>query len=173
MTGPRVLVGYGSRHGSTAGIAEAIAGRLRAHGLVVDLLPAADVVDVGHYDAVVIGSCVYMLRWHPDVLELLHAHERALSSRDVWLFQSGPLDDDPESRVRPLALPVQTLADRIGIVEYVIFGGKIEAGDAGVLESLFQLGGLGGDHREWPRIDAWADAIAERIAARRESAVLV
>ncbi len=162
-----MLVAYGSRHGSTAGIAEAIAGRLRARGLVVDLLRATEVVDVGHYDAVVIGSCVYLLRWHPDVLELLHAHERALAARDVWLFQSGPLDDDPASRDRPLALPVQTLAERIGIVEYVIFGGNLAAGDAGVLESLFELGGLGGDHREWPRILAWADAIADRIEAHR------
>ncbi|MCU0504286.1 MAG: flavodoxin domain-containing protein [Chloroflexi bacterium] len=173
MTGPRVLVAYGSRNGSTAEIAQAIAGRLRARGLATDLLTADQVGDVGHYDAVLVGSCVYMLRWHADVLAFLHAHERALATRDVWLFQSGPLDDLPETRDRPLAGPVQQVADRIGIREHVIFGGRLCDGAAGALESLFSLGGLAGDHREWPRIDAWADAVAEQILARRVAQVLV
>ena len=173
MTGPRVLVAYGSRNGSTAEIAQAIAGRLRAHGLATDLLSAEQVTDIGHYDAVIVGSCVYMLRWHPDVLAFLHAHERALASRDVWLFQSGPLDDLPETRDRPLAVPVQQVADRIGIREHVIFGGRLCDGAAGALECLFSLGGLAGEHREWPRIVAWADGVAERILARRAASVLV
>ena len=173
MTGPRVLVAYGSRNGSTAEIAQAIADGLRARGLATDLLPASSVSDVGPYDAVLVGSCVYMLRWHADVVGLLHAHERALASRDVWLFQSGPLDDLPENRDRPLSVPVQAIADRIGIREHVIFGGRLGAGAAGALESLFSLGGLAGDHREWPRIGAWADAVADDILARRTTPVLV
>ncbi len=167
MTGPHVLVAYASRNGSTAEIAQAIADGIRARGLVTDLLPVASVSDVGPYDAVIAGSCVYMLRWHPEMVDLLHAHERALSTRDVWLFQSGPLDDMPETRERPLPVPVQTIADRIGIRGYVIFGGRMEAGAAGVLENLFSVGGLGGDFREWPRIRAWADAVAGEILARR------
>ena len=55
----------------------------------------------------------------------------------------------------------------------MIFGGRLCDGAAGALESLFSLGGLAGDHREWPRILAWADAVAERIVARRVAPVLV
>jgi menaquinone-dependent protoporphyrinogen oxidase len=173
VTGPRVLVAYGSRNGSTAEIAQAIAGRFRARGLATDILPAASVSDVAHYDAVVIGSCVYLLRWHADVVAFLHAHERALANRDVWLFQSGPLDDLPETRDRPLSVPVQEIAARIAVREHVIFGGRLGDGAAGALESLFSLGGLAGDHREWPRIVAWADGVAEEIAMRRGAPVLV
>jgi menaquinone-dependent protoporphyrinogen oxidase len=168
-----VLVAYGSRNGSTAEIAQAIAASLRARGLATDVLRADQVPDVGHYDAVIVGSCVYMLRWHPDVLAFLHAHERALASRDVWLFQSGPLDDLTETRDRPLSVPVADIADRIGVRDHVIFGGRLCDGAAGALESLFSLGGLAGDHREWPRILAWADAVAEQVAARREAPVPV
>lgn len=173
MTGPRVLVAYGSRNGSTAEIAHAIAGRLRTHGLPVDLLPAGAVSDLAHYESVIVGSCVYMLRWHADVVAFLHAHERALASRDVWLFQSGPLDDLRASRDRPLSAPVQEMADRIGIRDHVIFGGRLGDGAAGALECLFSLGGLAGDHREWPGIAAWADSVAETITTRRVAAVLV
>ncbi len=173
MTGPRVLVAYGSRNGSTAEIAQAIAARLRTRGLATDLLPAGSVCDIGHYDAVVVGSCVYMLRWHPDVVAFLHAHERALATRDVWLFQSGPLDDLAETRDRPLSVPIQQIADRIRIREHVIFGGRLADGAAGALESLFSLGGLAGDHREWPRILAWTDGVAAQVAQRRAVLVLV
>ena len=171
MTGSHVLVAYASRNGSTAEIAQTIADGIRARGLVTDLLSVSRVSDVGPYDALIAGSCVYMLRWHPDMVDLLHAHERALSARDVWLFQSGPLDDLGETRDRPLPVPVQTIADRIGIRGYVIFGGRMEASAAGMLENLFSLGGLGGDFREWPRIRAWADMVADEILARRTAPV--
>ena len=59
----RVLVAYGSRHGSTAEIAEAIAATLREAGLAVDCRKAGEVDSLDGYDAVVLGSAVYMRRW--------------------------------------------------------------------------------------------------------------
>ena len=164
MIGPRVLVAYGSRHGSTAEIAETVAATLRARGLATDLAPATDVRDVGPYGHVVMGAAVYLLRWHPDVITFLHAHERALASRHVWLFESGPLDDRPETRVRELPGPVAALADRIMIRDHVTFGGRLRPGSEGVLEQLMTMGGLVGDYREWDRIRAWAVAVALEIA---------
>jgi hypothetical protein len=55
----------------------------------------------------------------------------------------------------------------------VIFGGRLGDGAAGALENLFSLGGLAGDHREWPRILAWADGVADEVAAHRGTPVLV
>ena len=59
----RVLVAYGSKHGSTAEIAEAIAATLREAGLQADCVKAGDVRSLEGYDAVVLGSAVYMRRW--------------------------------------------------------------------------------------------------------------
>jgi menaquinone-dependent protoporphyrinogen oxidase len=165
MIGPRVLVAYGSRHGSTAEIAEAIAVTLRARGVATDVAPAAQVPDVGPYRHVVVGAAVYLLRWHPDVLEFLHAHERALASRHVWFFESGPLDDRPETRVRELPGPAAALADRIVIHSHATFGGCLQPGTDGVLEQLMTVGGLVGDYREWDRIRAWAEDIALEVAS--------
>jgi menaquinone-dependent protoporphyrinogen oxidase len=172
MIGPRVLVTYGTRHGSTAEIAEAVAASLRVHGIATDVGPTSRVPDVGPYGHVVVGASVYLLRWHPDVLAFLHAHERALGSRHVWLFESGPLDDRPETRVRELPGPVAALADRISIRSHVTFGGCLRPQEDGVLEQLMAVGGLVGDYREWDRIRAWADEIAlEVVEGHRAVAV--
>jgi menaquinone-dependent protoporphyrinogen oxidase len=163
MIGPRALVTYGSRHGSTAEIGEAVATALRARGVLTDVAPAACVPDVGPYGHVVVGAAVYLLRWHPDALAFLHAHERALASRHVWLFESGPLDDLPDTRVRELPGPVASLATRIAIRGHATFGGCLRPEADGVLEQLMAVGGLVGDYREWDRISAWAGEIALEI----------
>ena len=80
----------------------------------------------------------------------------------MWLFESGPLDDRPETRVRELPGPVVALADRISIRGHVTFGGCLRPEADGVLEQLMAVGGLVGDYREWDRIRAWADEIADR-----------
>ena len=161
MSGPRVLVTYGSRHGSTAEIAAAIAGVLRDGKLATDLAPASDVADVASYDVVVVGSAVYLLRWHPDVVAFLGAHERALAARVVWLFESGPLDDRPETRRRDLPPRVAAIADRTGIRGRVTFGGRLRPSAEGVLEQLMTAGGLARDYREWDLIRAWSRQIAD------------
>jgi menaquinone-dependent protoporphyrinogen oxidase len=55
-----VLVAYASKHGSTAEIANAVAEALCAAGLRADCLEAVDVRGLESYDAVVLGSAVYM-----------------------------------------------------------------------------------------------------------------
>ena len=55
----RVLVTYASRMGSTAGIGEAIAERLRAAGLDVTVVPVSHAPDPEGFDAVVCGSAIY------------------------------------------------------------------------------------------------------------------
>jgi len=50
----RVLIAYGSKHGSTAETADAIGGMLREHGLEVDVSEAARVQSLEGYDCVVL-----------------------------------------------------------------------------------------------------------------------
>jgi menaquinone-dependent protoporphyrinogen oxidase len=87
----RVLVAFASRSGSTAGIAEAIAAVLRDAGLAVDSRPAGDVPDVTAYDAVVLGSGVFLPRRGSDGGGFLVRHEAVLKTRAVWLFCAGPI----------------------------------------------------------------------------------
>src|SRR3954452_10566893 len=91
----RVLVAYASEHGSTREIAERIARTLGDDGMNVELRDASDVEDLAGYDAVVVGSAVYMGRWRGSAKRLVKRHERELAERDPWLFSSGPVGEPP------------------------------------------------------------------------------
>ena len=87
----KVLVGYGSKHGSTRAIAERIAETLRAAGHRAAARPVEAAGDLAGYDAFVIGSGVYAGRWIQEATEFVRRHQPILASRPVWLFSSGPI----------------------------------------------------------------------------------
>ena len=70
----RVLVAYGTKYGATAGIAEKIGQVLREAGLTVDVTPAGQAGDPAVYQAVVLGSAVYIGRWRKDAAKIGRAH---------------------------------------------------------------------------------------------------
>lgn len=153
-----VLVAYASKHGATAGIATTIGDELRAHGLRVDVRPAAEVDDVGGYRIVVLGSAVYLGRWRPEAVAFLRRHTDALRGREVRLFQSGPCGPDAATqqaepgRVRRLRTGIDTGPP-------VTFAGRLDAG-SGVLARWMARGALGGDFRDPELIRSWARDIA-------------
>ncbi|WP_439657815.1 flavodoxin domain-containing protein [Lentzea sp. HUAS TT2] len=59
----KVLVGYATAAGSTAGIADWIAGALRARGHDVVVRSFDEVRGVSAYDAFVLGSAVHDQAW--------------------------------------------------------------------------------------------------------------
>jgi menaquinone-dependent protoporphyrinogen oxidase len=59
----RVLVTAASRHDATREIAEAIADGLSRRGVDAEARPVDQVTSLDGFDAVVIGSAIYMGRW--------------------------------------------------------------------------------------------------------------
>jgi menaquinone-dependent protoporphyrinogen oxidase len=151
----RVLVAYGSKQGSTAAIATAIADTLREAGLEVDCLPAGGVDDLGRYDAVVLGSAVYMRRWRREARRFLRHHARTLAERPLWVFSSGPVGDPANDNPAWLE-PPRTIAEveRIGARDHVIFGGSSTSSK---IPEEFR------DRRDWEAIRAWAGGIAAQL----------
>lgn len=151
----QVLVAYGSKHGSTAEIAEAIATTLREHGLEVDCLPVGKVDDLAGYDAVVLGSAVYMRRWRREARRFLRHHAHALAERPFWVFSSGPVGDPAKDNPAWLE-PARTLAEaeRLGVRDHVVFGGTSTS--LKVPEDFR-------DRRDWDEIQAWAGRIASEL----------
>src|SRR5688500_5163106 len=102
----RVLVAGASKHGSTREIAKAIAEELRAAGLDADLRDAGNVTSLAGYDAVVLGSAIYMGRWMPEAKHLVERFQPQLAALPVWLFSSGLLGaDDPQPAGDPGEIP--------------------------------------------------------------------
>ena len=173
-----ILVAYATRHGATRGIAERIADRLRADGLDAEARPAAEVRDASRYDAFVVGGAAYMFHWLGDATKFVQRNRALLAERPTWLFSSGPIGTDTvdeEGRdVLLVSVPKEfaELRDAIHPREEKVFFGAIDpaAKPIGFAERFVSLMPAAkaalprGDFRDWPAIDAWADAIAQELA---------
>jgi len=89
-----VLVAHASRYGSSQEVAEAVAATLRLHELEVDSQPMRNVRTLEGYDAVVMGTAIYMFRLHKDARRFLSRHREALTRRPVAIFALGPFHND-------------------------------------------------------------------------------
>ncbi len=162
----KVLVAYASKHGSTAEIAKAVADEIRSAGHEVDCLEAGSADEVGGYDAVVIGSAVYIKRWRGDAKHFLRKQAKALAEKPFWVFSSGPTgdpaDDDPEW-LEPKR--IMRKAEELGVRDHVVFGGRVPPEGGGIagkgmrsgIPEEFQ------DRRDWDEIRAWARGIAAEL----------
>jgi menaquinone-dependent protoporphyrinogen oxidase len=157
--GPRVLVAYGSRGGSTAELAAWLADELRARGCVIRIHAAETVRDLDGYDAVVLGGPIYLWRWHRACRDFVRRHRAALGDRPVWLFSSGPLGTVTAAN-EPLPVPfVRASVRGLPARGHRTFGGRL-ATDAGAAAWRLARGGVSGDFRDEARVRAWAGSIA-------------
>lgn len=162
-----VLVAHASKRGSTAEIAEAIAETLRRVGLGVDCLPAEEVLSLEPYDAVVLGSAVYMKRWRGDAKHFLCEHDSELRSLPFWVFSSGPTGD-PEKAPDPSWLEPPRIigkVQRLGARDHVVFGGSMPAEPQGHLERAMVKNTPPEyrDMRDWDEIRAWAERVGSEL----------
>lgn len=170
-----VLVAYASRSGSTAEIAEEIAGKLGEFGLDVDCVPTDEVESLDPYDAVVLGSAVYIRHWHREARKFLRRHGEGLSTRPFWVFSSGPVGE-PGGAADPVWVePTRIVArvEELGAREHVVFGGRLPTDPRNPLERslVARTPNRYRDRRDWREIRAWASRIAGQLGARRPESV--
>lgn len=158
----KILVAYASKHGSTKGIAEGLAAKLRAADHEVDIGSVAEVADVGTYDAYVIGSAVYYGGWMKEATAFVESNTAWLARRPVWLFSSGPVG--PAAPADPKELPA--LREAIAPLDHRVFYGALDRHHLSIGERIV-VGAVkapDGDYRDWREIEAWADEIARELA---------
>lgn len=169
----RILIGYASWHGSTAGIARGIAVELEQAGHTAEVRPVGGVDSVSGYDAVVIGSAVHNQSWLPEAADFVHRNAAALSGRPVWLFSVGMTGGLP-GPLRRMARNGQgrsiaaALRDDVQPRGHRVFSGVCRSEQLPPLgRILFRaVGGHFGDYRDWPAIEAWTREIAEELSLR-------
>jgi menaquinone-dependent protoporphyrinogen oxidase len=163
-----ILVAYASKRGSTAEIAETVAATLRREGLGVCLERAEDVETLEPYDAVVLGSAVYMKRWRGDARHFLKQHRKALKRMPFWVFSSGPVgdpsNDNPEWTEPPKIIEK---VEELGGKDHVVFGGCLPADPKNFMERAMvkSTPHEHRDRRDWAEIREWAHQIAAELAA--------
>ena len=161
----KVLVAVASRHNATRDIAEMIADELQVSGFEVDLRAADAVLDIDGYEAVVLGSGVYMGRWLPAARHFVDVHGPALRTVPVWLFSSGPLGaEDPQPPGDPADIPA--LLEATHARDHKVFAGKLDKRSLGLAERLMAkaVHAPEGDFRDLGAVIEWARSIASSVA---------
>ncbi len=162
----KILVTYATQYGATAEIAEKIGAVLRQAGLQADIVPVDNVHDLSAYQAVILGSGVYIGQWDKKAAAFLKTHEKSLAERPVWLFSSGPTGKgDPLALMKGQRIPaaLQPVADRIRPRDMAVFHGFINPGKINFLAKWViknMVKAPFGDYRDWDSIARWANGIA-------------
>jgi menaquinone-dependent protoporphyrinogen oxidase len=164
----KALVTVSSKHGATQEIGEAIAETLRAAEVDVATIAPEDVDSLDGYDAVVVGSALYMGRWMGPAREFVKTNAPALSKLPVWLFASGPIigtlnapNDGPDT------VEGRNLQESIGARDARVFAGELKKESLGFVEKQIvkMVKSPWGDYRPWDEIRAWAESIAKELNA--------
>jgi menaquinone-dependent protoporphyrinogen oxidase len=159
----RVLVTAASKHGATTEIADAIGRVLADAGLDPTVLPPEQVEQVEDYDAIVLGSAIYMGRWLEPARLLVDRKAEALAEKPVWLFSCGPLGDPPKPTEE--SVDIEDIHKTTLARTHRIFPGRLEKRRLGFAEKavVTALRAPEGDFRPWDEIEAWARGIADAV----------
>jgi len=171
------VVVYASKYGSTKGIAEFIAEKLRQQGAQADAQEVGEVHNLEGYDAFVSGSAVYMTHWLKEAAEFVMRNRALLASHPVWLFSSGPLGTetkDAQGRDVLVAAEPKEIAEfkvAINPCDHRVFFERLDANKLAfghrmlrkmpAARTLFPEG----DFRNWNDIDAWAISIGRSLSS--------
>ena len=169
----QILVAYGTRYGSTREVAEAVAATLGEQGIDAEVKQAREVRSLDGYDAVVLGTPLYLGALHKDVRALLEKNQAALEHTPFALFALGPIkaDDGVDGSRAQLTdalakLPVPAPAST------AVFVGAYDPARLGFRDKMLTAlpasplhGEPAHDDRDWETIRSWAGGLGAQLRA--------
>jgi menaquinone-dependent protoporphyrinogen oxidase len=163
----RILVAYASRAGSTAEVAHAIGQVLRERGLEADVRSVKEHQGVASYDALVLGSAIWVGKPLPEALRFAADQQDALARLPVayFILCDTLREDTPANReiaCRYLA-PLRKLKQPVSVG---LFAGakdfsKLNPLLRWVLKHVVKL--AEGDWRDWDQIRDWAAGLPAQL----------
>ena len=169
----RILIAYGSRCGSTGGVAEAVGQVLSKAGTAADVRPVKDVNDLSPYQAVIVGSAIRMGKWLPEAVEFVKTHQETLTQLPVAYFAVclTMKDDTVENRRKALGFldPVCKQFSQVKPLDIGLFAGAVDYKKLSLAYSLILKvkGAPEGDFRNWEAIRTWAAGIRPVLDSSR------
>lgn len=170
--GKGVLIAYTSKYGSTGGVADAIGKELCAGGMNADVLLAGNAVNVGSYQAVVIGSPIYMGKWMSEAADFVKENSDILRKVPVVYFLVCMTLSQPTDKKRAEVLsymePVLKDVPEVKPLGIGTFAGALNYGNLSWLNRkiLKSKGTPEGDFRDWNAIRAWARKPVQAMLVR-------
>ena len=173
----RILVAYGTTHGSTTEIATRVGERLTAAGFDTDVLHANLGIDIAKYDAVIVGSPMYAARWLPEPALLLITNRERIANIPIALFSVGMIDVKHSGKLREEhdAWVEKAFKDenvQLNIVSNITFTGAYSRSNLPfylrIIDAILRVT-PNGDYRRWDEIESWGDEVAAIIRSELES----
>jgi menaquinone-dependent protoporphyrinogen oxidase len=160
----KALVAVATQHGATREIADMVGATLAGRGIETDIREVEEVSDLSGYDAVVVGSAVYVGNWMKPAREFVEQHDAELAARPTWLFSSGPIGDPPKPDAET-AVKVDDLVERVGAREHRLFSGRLDPARLGLVQRMVArtVHAAPGDYRDWNAIQEWGTTIADAL----------
>ena len=159
----KVLVCAATKYGATGEIADAVADVLAERGLEVTVIPPEQAGAIEQFDAVVLGSAVYMGQWMKPARELVDRSAAALAARPVWLFSSGPVGEPAKPTENPV--DVSEILQSTKARDHRVFTGRLVRKHLSFPDRAMAsaIRAAEGDFRNWAEIRAWAAGIASAL----------
>ena len=167
MSARKVLVTYATKYGTTREIAEEIAGVLTSAGLDTEIIPVMEVGIIDAYDAIVIGSPLYMGKILVEAREFCKQYKPYLEGKWIAFFVSGIAVCKEENTNNKIMLEaIDEMSEYVKIDEKGTFGGRLFLDRHS--ESDMQLatiaGASEGDFLDMEDVRTWAKEIGQKIA---------
>lgn len=162
----RILVAYASGTGSTAEVAEAIAGVLREEPITVDVRHVDEVDSLEPYSALVVGSSIRVGRWLPEAAAFVEELGEQIGEKPIAFFTTclTMVDNTAGSRRIVLAYmdPILQANPDVEPIGLGLFAGSLDPS-----RRLIMSGDAGpqGDYRDWDAIRSWARRIRPALLA--------
>lgn len=158
----KILIAVASTYGSTRDIADWVGDELGDAEHEVTVQAVEDATDLDSYDAVILGTAVYIGRFLTHARQFATRLAQEFAPKPVWVFASGMKDITGN--------PLQQRYTAPGEPPYLdgqipIFGGRIDSGELGPAERDLAAfaGSHGGDRRDRDLVRAWAKAVSLRL----------
>jgi menaquinone-dependent protoporphyrinogen oxidase len=165
----KVLVAYGTRAGSAAGVAERVADVLNRTGFEAQAVDVSKVKVTAPYDAVVLGSSVRAGKLKPEVLKFLDKNKADLSAKPFAAFvvclAMTTNDEKGRTTAGTYLAPVR---ERIRPLSEGLFAGAYDPKKLDLIsrQIMKMIKAPAGDFRRWDEIEAWAAGLVPLFSAR-------
>jgi len=161
----RVLVGYASGTGTTAGVAEAIGRTLADRGFAVDVKPMREVSSLTGYDACVLGSAINGGSPLPEAVSWVESNASELAQMPVAAFCVHGMNggtDEAQTRKRLAYLDKFRAVVKLKAEGFFLGKGPSREDTFFLARWAFKaFGGTAeGDARDWGAIRGWAERLA-------------
>lgn len=170
----KILVAYASQFGSTGEVAEFIARTLCENGAVAETKRIEEVVDLGIYRAVILGSAIQYDKWMPAARNFVIRHQDELEGMPVAFFFTCLTLSRRTEKTEQVAVNysrrLYDLSMRVKPIDVGGFGGVL---DYGKLPRFFRLlsrllyrvlGVKEGDYRDWTAIRTWTRTVQLKLS---------